>query len=293
MQQGYQGDGDVRGCLHRPIKPPFAAAINARHRVNYAEMDRLSAAAIELPGVDVRVVGQCGSTNSELLSSADPFRRPAILAAETQTAGRGRRGRRWHSRPGEAVTFSLACRVSRPPRELAALSLVAGVAAGRALRALGVHDVSLKWPNDLVANGAKLGGILVETRRHAGASLAVIGIGINYLPDPALQQRLRRSIACVAELAAQPPSRNEIIRATAEALLAALEEFERGGFAAVREAWIALHANAGQRLRVRLTDGRTVSGIAAGLAEDGGLQLQTRSGLRAIRSGRVIHARAA
>lgn len=263
-------------------------------------MDQLSAAAIGLPGAQVRVVDQCGSTNSELLSSRDTFSRPVLLAAEAQTAGRGRRGRRWHSRPGEAITFSLACRIARPARELASLSLVAGVAAGHALRALGIERAALKWPNDLVVadqdgvgGGAKLGGILVETRRHAGASLAVIGIGINYLPDPTLQQRLRRSIACVADLVPRLPSRNEIIRRTAEALLLALAAFERGGFAAMREAWLALHAHAGQRLRVRLADGRTVSGIATGLADDGGLELQTRSGLRAIRSGSVIQARAA
>jgi BirA family biotin operon repressor/biotin-[acetyl-CoA-carboxylase] ligase len=261
-------------------------------------MDRLDARSMALPGVEVRVVERCGSTNSVLLSEKNPFAMPVLLAAETQTAGRGRRGRRWQSDPGGGITFSLALRIARPPRELAALSLVAGVAAARTLRALGVAQAALKWPNDLEACGAKLGGILVETHGQHGAgtsggSLAVIGIGINYRPDAALERSLRRRIACVSESVFPPPPRNRIIQGIAAALLAALEAFEAGGLDAVRDEWLALHAHAGQRLRVRLADGRMLTGIAAGLADDGGLQLHTRSGLRAVRSGRVVSARIA
>src|SRR6266478_1130751 len=133
-------------------------------------MDRLDAAAIVVPGVEVRVVQRCASTNSVLLKG--PCTGPVLLAAEEQTAGRGRRGRRWHSAPGAGITFSLSRSLQRPAREAAGLSLVAGVALARALRALGVAQAALKWPNDLLVNGAKLGGILVETRGR----LAVFGL---------------------------------------------------------------------------------------------------------------------
>src|SRR5690348_3332825 len=126
-------------------------------------MDPLDPSALHLPGVHVRVVERCGSTNTELMREED-LRTPALLAAEAQSAGRGRRGRRWHGSPGRALTFSLAARIARPARELAALPLVAGVAAALALRSLGAAAVGLKWPNDLVVGEAKLGGILVETR---------------------------------------------------------------------------------------------------------------------------------
>jgi len=96
--------------------------------------DRLDAAAIVLPGVEVRVVERCASTNDLALRGRFPS--PVLIAAEEQTAGRGRRGRRWHSAPGAGITFSLGRRINRPARELAALSLVAGVATARALRAL-------------------------------------------------------------------------------------------------------------------------------------------------------------
>jgi BirA family biotin operon repressor/biotin-[acetyl-CoA-carboxylase] ligase len=250
-------------------------------------MDRLDAAAIVLPGVEVRVVERCSSTNDVLLKTISE--KPVLLVAEEQTAGRGRRGRRWHSAPGAGVTFSLGRRVRRPVRELAALSLVAGVAAVRALRALGVRAAGLKWPNDLVVDGAKLGGILVETRSQAAH--AVIGIGINCRHTPGLDRRLQRQIAFLDEFACV--SRNRVIQETALALLKALEAFEAGGLDAVRADWEAMDAHAGQRLRVRLANGRVLTGMANGLAEDGSLRLMTRTGVRAIASGRVISARAA
>ncbi|HXM83551.1 MAG TPA: biotin--[acetyl-CoA-carboxylase] ligase [Burkholderiales bacterium] len=254
-------------------------------------MDRLEAAAIAVPGLEVRVVQRCTSTNDLLLQERGAAR-PLLLVAEEQTAGRGRRGRRWHSAPGASITFSLARRVRRPPRELAALSLVAGVAATRELRRLGVAQAALKWPNDLVVNGAKLGGILVETRSQAALSHAVIGIGINCRGDEKLGRRLRRRIASLDQYI-EVRSRNEIIARIAGALLEALDAFEQSGLAAVRAEWEAMDAHAGQRLRVRLADGRVISGVASGLAEDGGLRLRTRDGLCAVRNGHVLSARTA
>jgi BirA family biotin operon repressor/biotin-[acetyl-CoA-carboxylase] ligase len=244
---------------------------------------------MKLPGVEVRVVERCDSTNTVLLSGRHSG--PLLLAAETQTQGRGRRGRRWESAP-QGITFSLARLVARPQRELAALSLVAGVAAAKALRSLGVSQAALKWPNDLLAHGAKLGGILVESRMQGGVALAVVGIGINYRSDPALARRLRRPLACVEEMVSPPPPRSRIILGIAAALLDGLQAFEARGLDAARDEWLALHAHAGQRVRVRLADGRTLSGIATGLDDDGGLRLQTRSGVRAVRSGQVLSARA-
>jgi len=241
-------------------------------------MDRLDAAAIAVPGVEVRVVERCTSTNDLALRQS----RALLVAAEEQTAGRGRRGRRWH---GAGITFSLGRRIERPVRELAALSLVAGVAAARALRALGV-DVSLKWPNDLILGGAKLGGILVETR---SGNFAAVGIGINYRRAPGLQAKVKQPMAF---LDLEVP-RNEVIRRIGVALLEAIGEFERHGLDGLRGEWQAMHAHAGQRVRVRLADGRIMTGTASGLAEDGSLQLMTRWGVHAVRSGRVVSARAA
>jgi BirA family transcriptional regulator, biotin operon repressor / biotin---[acetyl-CoA-carboxylase] ligase len=251
-------------------------------------MDKLDGATIVLPGVEVRVVERCTSTNDLLLKENNTV----LLAAEEQTAGRGRRGRRWHSAPGAGLTFSLGRRIRRPARELAALSLVAGVAAARALRALGVRRAALKWPNDLVVDGAKLGGILVETRADGAAARAVIGIGINLRGGPQLSARLKRPVASLDQFL-ESISPEEILKRIIGSLVEALDAFEAGGLDALRGEWEALHAHAGHRLRVRLADGRSVSGIEAGLDQDGGLRLRTRAGLRAVRSGTVVSARAA
>jgi BirA family biotin operon repressor/biotin-[acetyl-CoA-carboxylase] ligase len=248
--------------------------------------ERLEAALIDLPGVEVRVLERCTSTNSVLLSEKP--RGTVLLAAEDQTAGRGRHGRSWDSAPGADVTFSLSRRVHRPARELASLSLVAGVATVRALRALGARAVAVKWPNDLVAGRAKLGGILVETRADAGATHAVIGVGINCFRRPGLERRLRRPLAALEQFIA--PSRNGTIAGIARSLLEALERFDAEGFAAARAQWEAMDAHAGQRLRVKLADGRSISGIGAGLAADGALRLLTRRGEQAVHSGRIVAA---
>ena len=251
-------------------------------------MDRLDADAIRVPGAEVQVLGRCTSTNSLLLARAPG--RAALLAADEQSAGRGRRGRRWHSPAGAGVLFSLALPLERPVRELAGLSLVAGLAAVRALRALGAAEVGLRWPNDLLVRGAKLGGILVETRAQGKGCLAVVGVGVNYRAVPGLGARLRRRVAALESLLRPLPARNAVIGALGRELLAALRAFEAAGFEAFRADWPALDAFAGQRLRVRLEDGRTVAGTAAGVAPDGALQLRTRRGLRTVHNGRVVSA---
>ena len=253
-------------------------------------MDRLDAAAIALTGVEVRVVERCSSTNTVLLEEKNSA--CVLLAAEEQTAGRGRRGRRWHSAPGAGLTFSLALRVKRPARELAGLSLAAGVALCKALRALGVARAALKWPNDLMVDGAKLGGILVETRGAGAATRAVIGIGINCRRDSSLALRIKGKVASLDQYIGVK-NRNDLIGKIVPALLDSLAAFESKGLEALRGEWQAMDAHAGQRLRVSLSDGRVLSGICDGIAEDGALRLATRNGIRKIRSGRVVSARVA
>ena len=241
---------------------------------------------------ELRRVRRCGSTNSVLLAEKT-LERPVLLLADEQTAGRGRRGRRWHSAPGAGLTFSLAVTLRRPLRELAALSLVAGVAVARALHALGVARVALKWPNDIVVDGAKLGGILVETKSNGGGAIkAVIGIGINLRGAAGLRARVRRDVAALEQFGAVPDPA-VVAGAIGDALLESLAAFEARGLDAVRAEWEKLDAHAGQKLRVRLADGRVLTGVASGLEADGALRLATRGGVRAVRSGRVMSARLA
>ena len=266
----------------------------------YRGMDRLDAGAIAAAlgprarELEIEVVESCGSTNAALLERPDTDI-PRLLAAEMQTAGRGRHGRRWYGVPGAAITFSLRRRMRRPPRELGGATLAVGVAVARALRALGASEIALKWPNDLLATGrnagAKLGGILTQTRVQGGAVIAVIGVGVNCRAMPGLAARLRRSIATLEELVRPLPPRNLLIARIASELLDVLQAFDASGLAVLREEWESMHAHAGQRIQVRLADGRVLAGVPAGLAEDGALRLRTRTGVRALHSGRVVTAR--
>ena len=260
------------------------------------------ASGIRLPGLEVRLVQRCTSTNAVLMADVKerPERaaaHPVLLAAEEQTAGRGQGGRSWRSAPGAGVTFSILRRMRCTPRDLAGLSLVVGVAAARALHSLGATNVALKWPNDLLAGGgekdAKLGGILIETRVQGGEVAAVVGIGINCRPVRTLGMQLRRGLTSLDDLVQPAPARNAVICAVAREVLAALGDFERAGLPAFAAAWRSLHAHEGRRLRVRLAGGRTVSGIAEGLAAGGALRLRTARGTREISSGRIISARGA
>jgi BirA family biotin operon repressor/biotin-[acetyl-CoA-carboxylase] ligase len=250
--------------------------------------DALDVAAMTVPGLSVHVLERCTSTNALLL--AGEYAAPCLVAAEEQTAGRGRRGRRWYSSRGAAATFSVAHVSRRPLRELTGLPLVAGVATAQVLRELGASKVGLKWPNDLVVGADKLGGILVETRARRSGTLAVIGIGINCHQDAGLGGRVRRGVTCLAQCTAAP-SRSHLIGAVATKLVQALERFEAAGFAPTRPEWEALDAFAGKRMRVRFADGRVLAGVAGGLAEDGALRLLTARGVRAVHSGRVVAAR--
>jgi BirA family biotin operon repressor/biotin-[acetyl-CoA-carboxylase] ligase len=266
-----------------------------RHH-NLAMDKALDAAEMAVPGLAVHILERCSSTNTLLL--AGKYNAPCLLAAEEQTAGRGRRGRRWYSARGTSATFSVAHISRRPPRELAGLSLVAGVATAQALHEMGATDTRLKWPNDVVVGANKLGGILVETRavgaRPPGATLAVIGIGINCQEDVKLEGRVRRGLTCVERSlqgSIASPSRGRLIAAVAAKLMPALERFERAGLEPTRSEWEALDAFAGQRLRVRLADGRVLAGMASGLAEDGGLRLRTARGVHTVHSARVVAAR--
>jgi BirA family biotin operon repressor/biotin-[acetyl-CoA-carboxylase] ligase len=240
----------------------------------------------------VEALESCGSTNSELLSRAGA-QGPALLLAEQQTAGRGRRGRRWHATPG-AIMFSLRWDFAGDAGRLRGLSLAAGVAIAKTLHALGARGVALKWPNDLLASvgagGTKLGGILIETRSSRDRITAVIGVGLNCRRMPGLETRLKRKVASLEELIDPLPRRNEIIIRIAAELVRTLALFGNAGFEAFRIEWEAMHANQGQPLRVRTAGGRVVAGIADGVGADGGLILRTRRGVRRIHSGTVVRA---
>jgi len=230
------------------------------------------------PRFDVDVLAECESTNTLLLARAGSAPSGAVLVAQRQTAGRGRMGRQWHAGPDASLTFSLLYKLPRGAVP-SGLSLAVGVGIAEALRELGIADVALKWPNDILRDGCKLGGVLIELT----GSAAVIGIGLNLrlpadLPDDV------RGVASALELAID---RNELLARLLTALHGVLETFGDGGFAALRDRWSALNAYAGAPVRVISEFSVPVEGFCMGVDVDGALLLETAACVQRIISGDV------
>lgn len=235
-------------------------------------------------GVGIEVVARTGSTNADLLGRVRSLDRPLLLVATEQTAGRGRAGRQWLSAPDASLTFSLAWRVDGGPGRLAGLPLAVGVALAEALRALDVN-VQLKWPNDLLKDGSKLAGILVETQAVDGATWAVIGVGLNLaLPDE-LEAAIGTPAASATWLARM--DRNELLARLLDSLAAMATEFGAQGFAPFCGRWNRAHAWHGFPVRI-LDRGEVLhEGIAMGVDDSGQLQLDTAAGRVSVMSGDV------
>lgn len=237
----------------------------------------------------LEILDQAASTNDLLVqrcAAGEPHGR--VLAAELQSAGRGRRGRIWHSGLGEGLTFSVLWRFSRGPAGLAGLSLAVGVALARACDALGVLGVGLKWPNDVVHGRGKLAGTLIEIQGEMqGPSAAVVGIGINVRLASETRSRIDQPVADLASLMTGAPERSRVLGVVLEHLARVLSGFEPGGFAPLKEEWTARHACQGRKVAVLLPGGETLEGTARGVEEDGSLLLQAASGMRRLFGGEV------
>jgi BirA family transcriptional regulator, biotin operon repressor / biotin---[acetyl-CoA-carboxylase] ligase len=233
----------------------------------------------------VTVLHTTASTNRWLQEQAGGSGRACL--AETQTAGRGRRGRDWYSPLGGGLLLSLSWRFADQPAAIGSLSLVVGLACIAALEASGVSGVRLKWPNDLTYRGAKLGGILVEMRGEAhGAVDLAIGIGLNHrLPaDAELPDRAVADLASLTD--GSPPGRNQLAADLITELVHALRQFERDGFATFASRYRELDALTGTRLEVA-GSGQPVAGIHAGIGEDGALLVETETGIHRVYAGEI------
>lgn len=227
------------------------------------------------------------STNTRLLAP-DAAASPAVCVAEFQTAGRGRRGRVWHAPFGASVSLSLAYTFTNAPTGFSGLGLVAGIAVADALASLGYAQVKLKWPNDVLVSGAKVGGLLVESRGEAGGSTrAVIGVGINWrIPPGAFDGRVDQQWTDLAAVPVPLPSRDALVAAVINHLVGALDEFSARGFSAFHDRWAARDALAGRDIEVRL-DAETVSGCALGIDGEGALRIAANGEIRRFTAGEV------
>ena len=229
------------------------------------------------------------STNTRLLErAAAGAPGGTVLAAEWQSGGRGRLGRAWHAGVGEALTFSLLWRCTRGAGALSGLTLAVGVALARALTAAGAGSVALKWPNDVLWRGAKLAGVLTELQGDAlGPTAVVIGVGINVRLSEATRTQIGQAATDLETACGAAPDRNRLLAGVLIEIDQLLEAFGQKGFAPLRDEWQRHHAQQDRRVTLTLPDGTRRSGRARGVAEDGALLLETRSGTQRFHSGEI------
>ena len=274
---------------HTPEREPLDAA-------------RLRRAAVAPDGLwrEIEVVPSTGSTNADLLARAlrgEP--EGVVLAAEEQTAGRGRMGRRWTSPPYAALTFSLLTRPDVPPARRGWLPLLTGVAVAAAVTEVTGVEARLKWPNDVLAGEAKLAGILAE----AAGDAVVVGIGLNVSTEPAELSDLLASPGPGALPAISLRASGATALNRENLLLAILARFERwyrtwqqaGGDpdrSGLRPGYTRLSATIGRSVRAELPGGQALSGPAVGVDSDGRLLILVSPGSEvAVAAADIAHLR--
>lgn len=239
-------------------------------------------------GFRAQLKHECSSSNDEIMAlarqSAD-LAHKALCVAHFQTKGRGRQGRSWVNRQGECLMFSLGWVFDKPQYELGSLALVVALACRRALADIGL-DVNIKWPNDLVVANDKLAGILIETARVENKTVAVIGIGINFVLPKEVENAT--SVQALFQTASkQGVSVKTLLNAVLAQLDALLNEYAQNGFSSCVGEYDAANRDT-DRPVLLLQEGRVVhEGVVKGVDAQGALRLLTDKGEKTIVSGEI------
>ncbi len=267
--QGYK----LQEPLELLDKELICSQLGARAKRNLRDL-------VLLPGTD--------SSNSWLQARPATEQPGVAVLAEYQTAGRGRRGQQWVSPFGRNIYASLGWAFECGVGELACLPLLVALSACDALERVGLKGHAIKWPNDILLNGYKIGGCLVEVQGDVnGPCLAVMGIGINVrMPESApgassIDQPWTDVSSHVPEI-----SRNQLAGLLLDSLLNRLEVLASNGFSSFHADWKLRDALAGSEVDLRLP-GSTLKGIALGISARGGLMLQTERGVGEYLAGEV------
>lgn len=223
------------------------------------------------------------STNSYLLERGSHGH---VCMAEQQLAGRGRRGRAWVSPFAKNVYLSVSWTFQGGAQSLEGLSLAVGVAVAEAIGSLGVEGVQLKWPNDVLHNGRKLGGILLEMSGDvSGECKLVLGIGLNVKMPDAGSRDIDQAWVDLTQLGMKA-SRNQLAAAILDRLMPMLASYDKGGFLNYKDRWQSLDAFFGKEVYVSSAQQRT-EGVANGVADSGALRLLVDGSVQEFSGGEV------
>lgn len=249
-------------------------------------LDLLAESARELLG-QFLCFDEVDSTNRFLLEQG---RRGDICVAERQTAGRGRRGRQWFSPYGRNLYLSLRWHFDQGVADLEGLSLAVGVLVAESLQELGVQGVELKWPNDLLCDGQKLGGVLIEVGGDLNGDCAVVvGVGLNVAMHNSLESKAQSLIQQPwTDLCRQGfvGNRNQLCATLIEALLPALKSYPERRFGFYRERWESRASWRNQPIQVH-SPGHVTQGVMLGVDATGGLRVRTDTGEVILSGGEI------
>ncbi len=251
-----------------------------------------STPSVMLPdGYQLHHIDCLGSTNDEATQMArQGAPSGTVVMADRQTNGRGRLGRRWVSPLGNFYA-SIVLRLDCDPKAISGLSLLAGVALGEALSALGPVDldIALKWPNDILIGGAKTAGLLLESAGNQAvqaADFVVIGTGVNINSAP---DEVAYPVTCLAAAGFGPLSNVELLRVYIAKLEIWLDRWHHEGFSVVRRAWCDKAYGLGEQVSLRLSKAQ-IEGIFVDLTERGALLIEQPDGRRReISAGDVMY----
>lgn len=240
----------------------------------------------DFSNIPISVVPVTGSTNEDLLRAGVPEgARSVVLLAEHQSAGRGRRGRAWISGVGRSVCCSVAWRLRGGAQTLEGFSLAVGLRLAEALTDRGITGLMVKWPNDLLVEGAKVGGVLIEVTGDPTADcLVVVGVGLN-LYQPMGQFEVGYRVGSLFGAGAHL-GRNQVAGIVVDAVLSVCDEYPESGFRPLMQRWSRFDFLKGREVFLTGSVG-SPSGICEGVSDRGALKVRSRSELIEVHSGEV------
>jgi BirA family biotin operon repressor/biotin-[acetyl-CoA-carboxylase] ligase len=226
------------------------------------------------------------STNNYLLNKTEYTGNYAVFA-EQQTAGRGQFKRNWHSSFGKNIALSVLWQFSNPLNKLAGLTLVVGIAIVKALEEYGLKRIQLKWPNDIIHEGKKLAGILIESRSiERKVQKMVIGIGLNLYNPSTYSIANDQAITSIFSLKNLPPRRNRLAVLILKNLVRTLIEFETKGLDYFMQDWHRLDGLAGKLITIQ-NQTNILEGIGRGINTQGQLCVQIKNQTHYFNSGEI------
>lgn len=253
-----------------------------REAVVYFSAEKLNHFA-QQESIDIELVESCPSTNSLLMERIRQYpnhNKNILLITHKQTAGRGRMERRWETDAGQALTFSFAWHSSLAQSALSALPLLIALSCQQVLHAFHL-PIKIKWPNDLMINNAKVGGILIESIPHNQGSWCVIGVGLN------IHQPSSNPLAAALHSYSNDLPVDELLYHLIRQIIRNLNTFSKRGFAAFQAAYGTVHREQGQAVQLWEKNTLLAEGVVEGVDENGAILLKQNDTIKKFVCGEI------